>query len=200
MKANRKNNNLLLIAAGALLLAIIGYLLFQNSQLQQKLTSPQPPDVVLLDQKPTEPAETANWRTYTNNDYGFSLKYPQELSLKTDDMSSRIVHYISFIFPDGCNLYRAECKKAIRVQILENPEELSLQEFYRTSSDYNIFASAEGEEITLAGFKAYKFGVDDNFARVFAYKNKIFVIQDFSRPLQKNDTFNQILSTFRFIE
>jgi len=78
VKANRKNNNLLLIAAGALLLAIIGYLLFQNYQLRQKLTPPQPPTAIPLSD------ETANWKTYTNSAYNFSFKYPQNWKINMD--------------------------------------------------------------------------------------------------------------------
>ena len=40
--------------------------------------------------------ETANWKTYTNDDYGFEFKYPQAWELNSDVSSSAIHLYVDF--------------------------------------------------------------------------------------------------------
>lgn len=75
--------------------AAAGYLYFQNQQLKLKPeelskvdNTPVPTKSMLspspnLTQPPAAPTdETANWKTYKNTKYGFTLKYPEQLSLE----------------------------------------------------------------------------------------------------------------------
>lgn len=62
-----------------ILLGVIGYFIYQNTQLQKSnsnVTSPSTvPNANLLQSSPT-PDPTVNWKTYTNTKYGYSVKYP----------------------------------------------------------------------------------------------------------------------------
>lgn len=72
-----------------MLLILVLFLVFisvnktpKPSQVQQSLT----PTQSLPTSLPTPTANpTASWKTYTNNDYHFSFKYPSELTLLKDD-------------------------------------------------------------------------------------------------------------------
>ena len=61
-------------------LAISGYLFWQNQKLQQQivqLSTQSSPSPLVFPQSSTE-AETANWKTYTNNVFNYSLKVPND--------------------------------------------------------------------------------------------------------------------------
>ncbi len=57
-----------------------------QSNTQQTISSPQPTPT-----PSTTPDETANWKTYTNNKYSFSFKYPSSFSLTTRNTNKLIV-------------------------------------------------------------------------------------------------------------
>jgi len=54
---------------------VIGFFVHQNWQLTQQISQAQPTPTPLVTQSPT-PDPTVNWKTYTNINTGYSLKYP----------------------------------------------------------------------------------------------------------------------------
>ena len=76
----KSNKSLLLLMAALILilLASTGYLAFQNNQLRKEISqlqsSPSP--------TPT-PDPTANWKTYSNDAYKYSFKYPSSWKINT---------------------------------------------------------------------------------------------------------------------
>ncbi len=71
---------ILLLALGAIALVIITSLGTYYITLQSKAPVSSP--VPLVQATPTPFNETANWKTYTNDRYGFSFKYPTSWGLK----------------------------------------------------------------------------------------------------------------------
>lgn len=45
---------------------------------------------------PTSTNETTSWKTYTNTKYGFSLKYPSELSISSDESQLKDGTFVQF--------------------------------------------------------------------------------------------------------
>ena len=110
---SKKGNILLIVISGIALVAIItaGYLYWQN----QKFTQGQPiekgnpnytkqiPDAKPKDasREPTGSAEMANWKTYINRIYNFSVKYPKGWNI--DHYPSRL--YTLFFGPKRTIFY-----------------------------------------------------------------------------------------------
>lgn len=65
--------------------AVGGYFLYQN----KTITQPTP----MVDNTVKPDLEMANWKTYTNTDRKFSLKYPQQFTLKVNDASANDTAY-----------------------------------------------------------------------------------------------------------
>lgn len=70
-------------------LAGIGILVYQNKQLQKQISTlrPQPTP----SPTPTPPADpAANWKTYSNEQFGFSIRYPSEWQVQ--ESHNRLLH------------------------------------------------------------------------------------------------------------
>ncbi len=216
---NKKNSQFLLIAAGALLLAIIGYLLFQNSQLRQKLTPSTPPDVVLLDKTSTEPTKTANWKTYTNSKYGYSIKFSSNLEAEDSGNYSTLFNviqtkpsgpslptfYISVI-PDGFwqNGAIYNYPKADFLTILFSisvgqlkaiyPGDLARWNTWTRLSDTII---DENNASVFENSQVWEYRGKEK--RVFVKKTGFtYMIGSYYQTDDESKNFNQILQTFRF--
>jgi hypothetical protein len=82
MKNNKKGfASLILIGAVVVLLAIGGYFALKAKQ--------QPP---VKQVSTTSATETASWKTYTNNQYGFEFKYPASWALIENGTDGSIVN------------------------------------------------------------------------------------------------------------
>jgi len=84
---NHNKNYLKVIGIGmsivsfCIAIAVVGYFLGSNKNKTAKVSAPQ----ITSTPTPT-PDPTANWKTYTNTDYNFSIKYPD--TFKIDDNSA----------------------------------------------------------------------------------------------------------------
>lgn len=82
---NQKGQTGILILAGiVILVALAGGIFYLGRVTAPK---PQPQNVVTSSPQPSPSPtdETANWKTYTNTKYGYSIKYPSEIKLITSD-------------------------------------------------------------------------------------------------------------------
>jgi len=84
----------LLISLVILLLSATGVLGYKYYQVKQQLDSQPtpPPQLVVSSPSPivsptTEVDPTANWKTYTNTEYGYSIKHPTKLTVGENGMS-----------------------------------------------------------------------------------------------------------------
>lgn len=218
MKINIKSSQFLIVAGGALLLAIIGYLLFQNSQLRQQLTSPESSTAVPLSD------ETANWKTYVSEDNTFSFKYPSKWTYETKkttvDIKGKKYNAISFVA--GIPLTEEQRKMQGYLNINDAPKTYNnFSLIYTTDPDFNNLTLDDlFEEIILkftikenvdlnknvllsnniktkeVGYGCQAYCIDI----LFKINNTIFDSSTGPNAESNISTLRQILQTFQFIE
>lgn len=194
--------------------AIGGYLVYSG-----KINLPQKQ----IDQQTTETSkgdETANWRTYINNEYGFSFKYPAEWNLNNNKSKSNEFTILVEVKSPEKQLddYTMMSLYEVSVAIKDNKEELTLTQEVDQSLEKSRSPGVilkERNKLTVDERDAEKLvfvqdtGVENIFV-VSKNKNKIYLINftaNFvtdSLPGEFEKEFkmitDQILSTFRFTQ
>lgn len=138
----------------------------------------------------TNTDETANWQTYTNEEYGFEIKYPKDWH--HDDSQPLTVSLFKIFERGDCSL----SVSGIGRQDLDN----YIIEYYGKNWPQKI------ENININGIPAKKIG--NNY---WIYRGEAGTIASFQitqRTTMPNNVynqecaniFNQMLSTFRFLE
>jgi len=161
--------------------------------------------------------ETANWKIYRNEEYGFEVKYPKGKDWKISETSLPFGFHFRF-GPEGC----------IWISVIENPENLSVEKFYE-----EVYKNLTEEECKTADNFCNCLRYKKNFSRtniagkeairceivpgplastviLVSHDNFIYQISkiytDYEgyegpcRSLNTNKIFNQMLSTFRFLK
>lgn len=152
-----KKGNVLVIVLGGLAifsLALVGYLFFQNQQLQKPIIEPALPSPT-----PNTTDETTNWKTYTNTLYGYEYKCPEKSS-----------HTIEVTNGNGSTipLYQEGCFEGTnQVRVFVNNINSADYPTEPTAKVVNINSPDNKYKVSLRGF-------DNNY-------------------------FDQILSTFKFV-
>ncbi len=157
-----------------------------------------------------EKGETVNWNTYRNEDYGYEIKYPSDWYKRYDG------DIIEFQNVDG-KLYIstggpcADCVKSegvrVSIEVKDNFQKLSLNNFVRQQHkwyfDEGLYST---KDRIVGGANALEFVADidvgADWPNVYIYRgDKIFVVFYAATSGSENyiSTFNQMLSTFRFI-
>ena len=159
-----------------------------------------------------EATEIADWKTYTNSEYGFEMKYPQDWDARDYNRDD-----ISFIKPDP--LESSRIGFSLDLAIEPNPKELSakdfVQEFLKNQkNDEPKISYQDSYELTVANLPGYElngvFGQDRlleyiyiskgdhilRFAFPLAEKNSNFTVD----PVTYNKICHDILSTFKFTD
>jgi len=162
-------------------------------------------EVEIPEVKPSEEItkdETANWRVYRNEEYGFEIRYPSEWQHKVDK------NYIGFYDPQKIK-FVAPNELTIRMFPKENniPLDKWIQELPEIKSETEIVGKPPSgsfrniNNISFYMVDTTNFEGGNTIANAFLEKNGSVI--KFSRDLlAANDRgiFNQILSTFRFLE
>ena len=205
---------LILIFASLALGGVMGYFL-GISQSKQIVTPSVPPTPPLAISSPTSDS-IANWKTYTDSLKGFSFKYPENFSYVT--LSNGVVIFLENTTNDYEN-----CKKDLHLErtseymntacwtkvififngssILSKSEyDKKIKEIINAGIDQETFKDSQGRVwvtsivyVEASNFDAY-IAVNDN---------KYYQIGFQGYPgseLVKRAFFNQILSTFKFLD
>lgn len=140
--------------------------------------------------------ETANWKVYRNEEYGYEIEYPEGWPVNDKDLKHVVFGNIPYEPSAG----------SINVTIENKNLSLSLNEHKNNFPD----GCPQEEEVTLTNFRAIKVICIEPFAgqEVISYfieknDNKgywVYTINFFKGREELNQIFNQMLSTFKFIE
>lgn len=146
----------------------------------------------------------ANWKTFTNEKYGYEVKYPPNWILQEEGET------VQFLEPPAQSSFGR-----FGISIVDNPQNLTLDQW---SNEYNLplpntpktnLAKLVGD-LTVHGNPAKKFTVfqfDSQRVEIFTMKDGVLILVSFD-DYYPNDpnfnehqkTYNQILSTFKFLE
>jgi len=145
----------------------------------------------------TTPDQAAGWKTYTNTQYGFSIKYPTNGSFTADDAIGNNGQGILFTIPSG----------KMEVRAMKNTD--AYISGTNTPICYNTAVGSDPWQKTLNGinFTVFNYGkyVDGSGTRYCVWQNGIVYIlipqiksiAGIQTPdVNKDVVFNQMLSTF----
>jgi len=216
-----KNKKLLLVvgaAAVAIILAIVGFFLWQMqsvSPVQQAPPTPAPSPQPQAINNQQSAIDTSNWQTYRNDEFGFEMKFPENIWCKTTP-SANIEDQLR-INKDWATVMACEDLEwafeleedgpsyipALFVNIIKS--NLSPQEWI----DENHAPDEKRiiKKLTINGEEVLQF--DESFpdkllrdSYFWKEPDTIFVITAYSTNLGtfSLELYDQILSTFRFVE
>jgi hypothetical protein len=145
--------------------------------------------------------ETANWKTYRSEDYNFEIKYPPEASMEIDPRFEGDV--FNMLFPNE--------GAPISIYVYQNPQEYTLNSKelnqWIEKNDLSQKVLGETESIKIDNTDAIKYFANESGSpsphTVLTSKGKfIYKIDAYIYEGSRiNDIiFNQILSTFKFVD
>ncbi len=190
-KSNKKS--LILVGVAVLLVAGVvggGYFLWSRSQNQTIQSSPTPSAESTLD-------STADWKTYTDDKRGFLLKYP------TDFIISECKNGFH-LFELSSKFKSSEfCETPPIGAISLDYSKSQLTTGFEKSEEYKVTETS----ITIDGIKAQKQVVEKlkdapgpDYAVYVLFSNKDYFYNITLRDQYAEDIYNQILSTFKFVD
>jgi len=150
----------------------------------------------LITPTPTPPIdETADWKTYRNEEYGFEMKYPKDWTFKVTDPA-----YWCQITPRNYNCLAAFQIGGVHLVIYDNPNGYPAMEWLEENNPYNEY------EYFISIAKTIKIGGQPG-VKIEQTNGRLVTISYVARGeycFRLNDSggeiFNQILSTFQFLE
>lgn len=202
---NSKQLRVVLGVALVIVLAIVGYMALkddsQTDTLSQQDATPnsnQADNNTNMTQPlnntntyPVQRDETANWKTTTNNNLGYSIKYPDGWKSETNSQNTTLT-----------NLSNSD--QVIKIQlnsINANPNRLSINEWLKTQEwpDPKPISEQFKSIATVGGVNAVEQQVTGTV--YFTKGTNVFVVDNgisFERKVIDEKLFLQILSTFKF--
>jgi len=217
--------NLAFLIITLISLLLSTFFIYQNWRLNQKLdalirsqftTTPSPTPQAEPD---LAPPDTANWKTYTNPQNQYSVKYPPEVTMSDyrEGMYSGI--HLLLIGPtqtasgriqtslfDGLNI-KTLIITNISTPLQDYAEQRRIAENQSAPKDDPQPAVSRLSEISIGGKSGYRYAVDDQgrVAQVYLVSLNDNILQIVTRSAgsaefeqQYANLINQILSTFKF--
>lgn len=132
----------------------------------------------------------ADWKTYTNEQFGFSFKYPSELTKEKDNVSNQAT---DVVFKKG-----SDTTMIIRIYSGSNDGHGGATYFEVARSAQKTFPAGTSDEFVFPngnGFGETRAYIAERFI-----KNSVVYAFEFYGKTQLSDQDSQILSTFQFTQ
>lgn len=165
-----------------------GYLIYQ------KQTRPTPAPQPTTQPSPSPSDEAVSWKTYTNTEYGYAIKYPPVWSYIACGPATRF---------DTEPWYSCatDAQGIFSISVFDKTPETPLisistaKEFKVISKNLVSIGGKQGERVVVEKVEPAP-GADKIMVAAVEYKGKIFIFN--LQDITQEETFNQTLSTFRF--
>lgn len=194
------SHSILFIAGVALLVTAVSYLGYQNWQLKQQISRLD--KLIQVDNTPSKlsslpsptptPDPTANWKTYTNTKFGYSIQYPPALT-PLETTGDIYLHQVEFKGPEETYLSGI----IVEVRNFTNlEEEVSYRKWQVVGHitdklDSEIPISISG----LSGKRLNYFSGQKQFSTIIVpYQKLVYTVE------AESNLLDQILSTFKFFD
>jgi len=143
--------------------------------------------------------ETADWKTYRNEEYGFEVKYPKNEKISYEGKTEFILQPLKVDF------------NSFKIIVWENSQKLTIKDYFWEGS-----ACVQNKSICEYFHQGYslgtiKIGEAEGFTTNIGVRSQVLVTTIDKRYIieflnqwptneEKTNIFNQMLSTFRFLE
>lgn len=138
--------------------------------------------------------ETTEWQLYTNDQYGFSFKYPKSWTLNITEKPLLSIFLSSPEMQDMMAKRIPDASPEISLEIKSNPEKISLEEIIENDE---LYIQGTKLEILIAGRKGYRAefsGMVNSTVYFWENRSNILSLSAWSQ----HDVQEKILSTFKF--
>jgi len=153
---------------------------------------------------------TADWQTYTNGDYGYSIKYPSDYSFTESDSNDHWIHLTSLVPEDEISTPLEGTVKgintvSINIHTANDENEYSREQYYwakdgfqdASTRGYNEKSNKEINGLLFTSFVEAS-GMDDVNSYFYVYDNHVIQIRD--SILRDDHTRNEsLINTFQFL-
>ncbi len=139
--------------------------------------------------------ETADWQAYTNEEYGFEVRYPENWATDKISQERSVIFYKSNAPKD----FYGNIVPVIIIEVKDNTQQLPVNQWIENNKGNLV--SKEGSEMVdgIEGSKIIEKGIVD-YLVVYTGKDRIMYRISIPKDSEYLAVFNQILSTFKFIE
>jgi hypothetical protein len=185
--------NLILVGIVLVLIAVGGYFLWSKKAKAPVVAQTNTP----VTSTPTQAGDMANWKTYTNTQYGFEFQYPADWNLPLNKNPH-----------DGLGSIELGCPKEDVLDTETCP--LNIGIWQSGSYEISMFDSPKAEtktftvnDVQIKEFKPYKEAGSDGpigYDEIANIPGNNITVQftDSMGDYESNGIFDQILSTFKF--
>ena len=179
-----------LIVTGIVLFVILGYFLFPGVK-----------DVVTNTPTPT-PDPYAGWNTYTNEEYGFSIEYPNDWQTKGDDDNSAFYSIKLFAENSKNYIYIHIARKLATttgLEVAEAIEEFEQYGYFRSNQEQGVFTHIPLAGTTAITAHSVDMELNDYVEFYIPNQSKSYILSImYPDSSDLDEVFSSVVKTLRF--